>query len=151
MFRSCSHCAAKLLTSVEERRIGQHAPHLRRQHRAILQLSLLRSREQLFVGNAAPQEERQPRGELEVANPIGGARGRFRSVAFDAEEELRIDENAGQRLLDAAVKRPVPAPVAIKRHQRLDVVAANRPAEGAAREPRKNRRRAFLVFVPRGM
>ena len=46
--------------------------------------------QQLVVRDAAPQEERQPRRQVEVAEPIRPCRGRLervRGLAFDAEQE----------------------------------------------------------------
>ena len=61
---------AKLSTSASDLRIGQHPPHLPLEHRRILQLALRRQRQQFVVRDAAPQEERQPRRQLEVADRI---------------------------------------------------------------------------------
>ena len=54
---------------VDERarpRIGEHAAHLLLEHRRPAQPALCGCIEQLIVGDRAPEEERQPRGELEV-------------------------------------------------------------------------------------
>ena len=64
--------------------------------------------EQLVVRDAAPQEERQPRRQLEIAEPVRGARRDVGRLALEAEEELRIDEHARQRALDART-RTMPA------------------------------------------
>ena len=53
----------------------EHAPDLLFEHGRILQLAGRRDRQQLIVGNAAPDEERQPRRELEIADAIGSRRG----------------------------------------------------------------------------
>ena len=61
---------------VDERartRVGQHAPDLLVEHRGVAKLVLRGEVQQLIVRNAAPQEERQPRGQVEVAD-----RGRLR-------------------------------------------------------------------------
>ena len=55
-------------------RIVEHAPHLLLEHRRVLQPALLGQVEQLLVRNAAPQEERQPRRELDVADAVRAAR-----------------------------------------------------------------------------
>ena len=49
-------------------RIGQHPPHLLFEHRRIPQLVRVGEVEQLVVGPAAPQEERQARRERQVAD-----------------------------------------------------------------------------------
>ncbi len=62
--------------------------------------------EQFVVGNAAPQEERQPRGQLEVADAIGRARRDARRILLDAEQELAADQHRAQRRLDARRRSP---------------------------------------------
>ena len=57
--------------------------------------------QQLVVRNAAPEEERQPRRELEVADAIGRAGRRRSRIALDAEDELRRRENPLERRFDA--------------------------------------------------
>ena len=62
--------------------------------------------EQLVVRDAAPQEERQARREVQsltrydapAATPVG--------IPLDAEQELRIDEQTFERHLDAGVECP---------------------------------------------
>ena len=46
-------------------RVGQHAPHLRLEHRRLAQASRRGQIEQRVVGHAAPEEERQPRRQLD--------------------------------------------------------------------------------------
>ena len=74
--RSCSHWPAKLSTSACDARIGQHPPHLPLEHGRILQLARARQRQQLVVRDAAPEEERQARRELDIADAIRRARRR---------------------------------------------------------------------------
>ncbi len=52
-------------------RIGQHAPHLLFQDCRSRELSALGQVEQAVVGNAAPQEKGQARGDFHVAQTIG--------------------------------------------------------------------------------
>ena len=56
--------------------------------------------------------------------------------AFETEEELRIDEHARERLLDAVVERAALAPVAIELQQHLHVGTGQRngPTVGARGE-----------------
>ena len=51
-------------------RIGQHPPHLLFEDRRLGELPALGQVEQALVGNAAPQEKRQARGDFEVAQAI---------------------------------------------------------------------------------
>ena len=60
--------------------------------------------EQLVVGDAAPEEERQPRRELEIGDAVRCVRREALRIPFHAEEELRADEDRRQRHLDAGVE-----------------------------------------------
>ena len=62
--------AGKVVHERRGPRVRQHPPHLLIQHRRILQPAALGELQQLIVGNAAPQEERQPRRQLEIAHPV---------------------------------------------------------------------------------
>ena len=68
--RSYSHWPAKFVDERVGLRIGQHPPHLLLEHRRLVQLALRGEVEQLVVGNAAPEEERQPRRQLEIADAV---------------------------------------------------------------------------------
>src|SRR5262249_45348132 len=50
--------------------VGQHAPDLPLQHDRLAELPAPREVEELIVRNAAPEKEREPRGELYVAQTI---------------------------------------------------------------------------------
>ncbi len=70
----------------------------------VLQSSARRGVEQLVVRDAAPEEERQPRGELEIGQPVRGTSGDARGIALGAEEEVGIDQNPLERELDAGIE-----------------------------------------------
>ena len=57
-------------------RVGEHAAHLRGEHAGLAEGAGLGRLEQLVVGDAAPEEERQPRRQLEVADGVDAARDR---------------------------------------------------------------------------
>jgi len=126
--------------------VGDHSPDLLIQNRGSAQLSALGEVEQFVIGNAAPQEEREARRQLELADSIrliARDVGRFR---LDAEQELRRHDQPHDSLLDAAIEVPFPAPLAIERDQRLDVGIGHRPPKGTARECLENRSRAGDLF-----
>src|SRR5207247_7201068 len=56
---------------------------------------------ELIVRNAAPQKERQPRSQIEIAEAIDGSRGRARRLALDAKEEARRGQDPFDPALDA--------------------------------------------------
>ena len=89
-------------------RIGEHAPHLLIEdaaHRCSLPAN--RQIEQLIVGNAAPEKERQTRRELDIGQTIGGARRHRVGIGFDAEQEIRADQQPLERRANAAVEAAV--------------------------------------------
>ena len=141
--RRNSHCAAKLSTSAFDLRIGQHPPDLALEHRRILELALRRDAQQLVVGNAAPQEERQPRRELEIADRIDRA---GRDAA--ADRARRGTGTSGwssmnaQRVLDAGVEGAVLAAGLVEAEQRRRRRRRYRPPIGAPRQRRQDRLRA---------
>jgi hypothetical protein len=49
-------------------RIGEHALDLRAEHVRVVQPAVERRCQQIFVRDAAPEEEREPRRELDVAD-----------------------------------------------------------------------------------
>ena len=97
--------------------------------------------EQLVVGDAAPEEEREARRELDVADRVRrSARGAF-GLGFDPERERGARQNAAQRELDAGFEAAVRAPLLEKRHEPVDV-AVHRAAIGAPSERGQNLARA---------
>src|SRR6185295_19802777 len=87
---------------VDERlrpRIAQHPLDLLLERRRIAQLAAYRRLPQFVVRHAAPEEERETRREIEIAQAIRGARRDAGGFTFDAEEEARRGENP----LDAAL------------------------------------------------
>ena len=65
--RSRSHCPAKLVARFDRARIGEHSARLLLELLGPAQPAANRRIEQLIVGDAAPEEERESRGELEIA------------------------------------------------------------------------------------
>ena len=147
--RSDSHWPAKLVDERLRARIGQHPPRLLLEHRRLVQLALRRQVEQLVVGNAAPEEERQARRQLEVADPIGAV-----PAAPPAGANSVRNRNDGLTRMRCsassmpASKPPLGAALGVEVEQHLDVRVGDRPAIGAARQRRQNRLRA-AGFVAR--
>ena len=48
-------------------RVGQHAPHFFLERCGLGELSVFRQGQQMIVGDAAPQEKRQARGQFQIA------------------------------------------------------------------------------------
>ena len=81
--------------------IGQHAARLAFQDRGLVQLVLNRQVQQLVVGNAGPQEKRQARGQLRIADSIGLAGRNIGGRRLEAEDEFRVGQDAAQGDFDA--------------------------------------------------
>ena len=79
------------------------------------------ARSSVLVRDAAPQEERQPRGQLEVADAMDAARHRAGRIALDAEDEPRAGEDALQPALDAGSKLPRARAVVVELEDRRAV------------------------------
>ncbi len=107
------------------------------EHVGLVQLAGFGQAQQFVVGNAAPQEKRQPRSQFEIANPIGLARFDALRIALHAEQELRADQHRRQRHLDAGFK-------ALRRVDGL-AIELQRPLEVRARR-RDGGRRAASAF-----
>ena len=130
--------------------VGQHALNLLLQHDRILQPAAFGEIEQLIVGNAAPQEKRQTRRELEVGDTVYVCFARLArrsfsggGILFDAEQEIRRDEHRLEGTLNPASKSAWQASsLFIERKQRLNVGRSDRAPERAACERRENRLRA---------
>ena len=119
-------------------RVVEHPQHLSLQHGGVAQPPLLGQRQQLVVRDAAPQEERQPRREVDVGNPVRRPGLDSVRVALDAQQELGRDEQRFQRPLDAGFEAALFVSGRVRQQQRVHVGAGDRPAEGAARQIRQD-------------
>ena len=124
--------------------VGQHPLHLRLEHRRIAEGAVDGAVEQLVVRDAAPQEERQARGQLQVADAVGRAGRGVRRIALDAEEELGADEQPLEGALDAPVEAALGAALLVERQQQVEVGPGHRSAVGAAGQGREDLARARL-------
>src|SRR5262249_22074685 len=132
---------------VDERlrsRIAKHPLHLLLERLRIAQLAPDGGVAQVVVWDAAPEEEREARCQLEIAQAIGGAAGGSGRLAFDSKEEAGSGEDALDAALDAGVEAFLPA-LLVETHERIDVLFGERPAVSPRRERRQNSSRAGLV------
>src|SRR5262249_27416002 len=67
--------------------VREQTSHLLFVNVGLSQLLSLSQVQQLVVGNAAPQKERQTRREVEVADRVGGFRGKILRIVLHAEQE----------------------------------------------------------------
>ena len=127
--------------------LGQHAAHLGLEHRRLLQRSRDRRVEQLLVGDAPPEEEREPRRELEVAHRIGDARLDPRRRVLDAEHELGIGEQELERGLDARLEPALAASRLVEASQQAHVAVRHRAPVRAPRQVGEDLLGAPRLFV----
>ena len=132
-------------------RIGDHAPHLRFEHARRAQPAGDRQVQQLVVGNAAPEEERQPARQLE----IGDAMRRRRREApagslLRAEQERRTGENPREAGANAGVEVAARgrAPRGRSASGASMSVFVDRPAERAPRHRRTGSARRMALPAP---
>ena len=132
-------------------RVLEHPAHLLLEHGWRAQLARRGDVDQLVVRDAAPQEERQPRGEREIADAIRLADGGSRRLRLAAVDELDVGEDPLQRGLDAVVEGAFFAAArTIELHQRVHVRGRRRAAERAFGERGHDRARAALFLTSGG-
>ena len=112
-------------------RIREHAPDLPFEDRRIFQLALARQRDQGVVGHSAPEKERQPRCQFQIADPVELSGLDVRGLHLDPVNQPRIGEDARERHLDARVEVAVLAARLIEVHQRLNFGIRDRMPERA--------------------
>ena len=116
------------------------------------ELPALGQRQQAIVGDAAPQEKRQARGEFQIAEAIGAGRAP-RRIAMDAQQKVRIHQHPFERELNPAVEASAILPAVIEElEQRLHVRFRHRPAIRQPGHPAKESswRRLALPRQPGG-
>src|SRR6267378_547757 len=128
----------KVLHQSVRARIRKQPPNLLFKNGGIFQFALLGCIEERVIGNAAPQEKRQTRSELNVTDAVYRARSDLRRVAFDAEEEAWTDQYSPKRHFDSGLKTSVFAPGLVQIEQRTQIRIRDGPAIGAARERAEN-------------
>ena len=117
-------------------RVGEHPPHLLVEHDRIPERLLLRDVQQLVIRDAAPQEERQTRRQLEVGDAIRRIRRDGLRLTLEAEQKLRADEDAANRQFEARLKACLSRAIAVPGQRDLKIVVGNGPSIGAPRERR---------------
>ena len=129
--------------------VGDHPPHLLVQHGRVRQLPTGGHVEKLVIGDAAPQEERQPRRELDVGEAMDGCTRGVDRITLYTEEEIRADEQTHEGDLDAGFEVTLVTPAPVELHERIDVFGRGGAPIRAAGERRENRPRAGFVVIGR--
>src|SRR5262249_43139699 len=124
-----------LICEIVDKRLGpgvpKHPSNLLIEHAWIGQLALRCQIEQFIVGEAAPEKERQPGSQLEIAQPIRHTSRDVRRLALHSEHETRRGENASKAVLDARVEAALLAACSIKAHQGRGVLVGERTPKRA--------------------
>src|SRR5262249_2682868 len=81
------------------------------------QFALRGNVKQLIVGNAAPEEKREPRRQFQIAHSVRTAWRYLSWVALHAEKKLRTREHLAQGRCDSRIEIAFRAPFAEKRHR----------------------------------
>src|SRR5690606_35912860 len=98
--------------------------------------------------NAAPQEKREPRRELEVADPVWRARRNVLGLDLGTVDELGIRKDPLHDGLDAVIERAaLGASGREELHHRVDVVLGRRTTERLRDERRGDLPRTLRLFV----
>ena len=109
-------------------RVGKHPAHLPGQNVGITEARFGGELQQLLIRQTAPQEERQTRRQLQIAqraNPAGRVSG-FRSI-----EEMRARQDRAERIAHTAFEAGHRISRLVERHQRSEILVGHRAPEGA--------------------
>ena len=130
---------------------GQHAADLLFERVRIRQRPAGRGFEQRVVRDAAPQEERQPGGQLQVAHAVCGRRRRAGRLLLDADQEVRRRQDRLQRQPDARLEIALAAAQPVDLQQRPNILLGHRTPIGPPRQRGDDLPRARLVVATTGI
>src|SRR5262245_7910122 len=102
-------------------RVGQHSTDLTFERGRLPQPALRGHFEQFIVGDAAPEEEREARRQLEIAENEDAPRCKLVGFALGTEDELRTGQYALQRHLNATLEVALLTASSEEPHPPLDV------------------------------
>ncbi len=127
-------------------RIGQQPRHLLLEFGRPRQPARFGDPQQFRIRRRGPQEKRQTRGQIDVADRVGLAVARRGRSLLEAEDEARAREDALERHADAFVETAVGDALAIQRHQCVDVALAGGAAERLRGQARDDALRALHLL-----
>ena len=128
--------------------IGQHPPRLPFERRGVSQPARLRHAHQLLVRTRRPEEKRQSRGEVEIAQRVGLACRCERRPLLEAEHEPGARQDAFERHPDAPFETAFGRALVVERHQRVDIALGSRAPERLRGETRHDFARADHLLRP---
>ena len=115
--------------------VREHARNLRFQDGGLREAALGGEVEQFVVRDRGPEEEREPRREVEVRDGIALTGGRFGGRLFEAEDERRAGEDRLQRGPDPHLEPVLRRRFIVERHRPGEIVLRHRPPVRLASEP----------------
>ncbi len=124
--------------------IGEHARDLLLELRRTRQAARFGHAHQLGIRARGPQEERQPRGEVDVAERVGLSGAVRERRLLEAEHEARAGQDALEGHAHPFFEPAVGQASLVERHQRVDVALT-----GAAAERLRRQRGDDAVRAPR--
>ena len=121
-------------------RVGEHPPNLRGEAGGGGEIPAFGGGEQRLVGEAAPEKEREPGGECEAVDRVGGAGRQVRGLGFHPEEEAGVHQQGGERGLDPGLEAALAgAGLAEELQRAAEIVVRDGLAVGRAGEPGEDR------------
>ena len=114
--------------------VGEHPPHLLLEDCWRVEPPPAREIQELIVGNAAPDEERQSRRELEIRYLVDRLGRRAGRIGFDVKSKLRTCQNPLKCRSNASLEVAFGSARPIEPEQALEVRVGDVPAIPAPRE-----------------
>ena len=116
-----SHCAREPRRQRLAARVGEHAARLLLESGGRRERAVLGGREQLVVGARAPEEERQPRRQVDAADRVRLSRLRRGGRFLEAEDEVRAGQHRLQRGADPGFESVLRPLGLVEREQPVEV------------------------------
>ncbi len=110
-------------------RVGEHALDLLLDDARVAELAALGQRQQLVVGHAAPEEERQARRESVLIDGVNRTRRRIVGRRGEAIQEFRAREHDHQRVAHAGLETAGGTPGLVELERNTEIRVASRAAE----------------------
>ena len=148
--RSRSHCPAKLVARLNERRSASILRVCFSSSSGRLSLPRIAASSSSSSGMLLHRKNESREASSRSLMRYDAAGGGVLRIGFDAEQELRVDQHGAQRSPDSRIEISVGPPLAIQRHRPLDLRFRDRPAIGAPHQRRRessSRTRSSLCGV----
>ena len=115
--------------------VRQHSPYLPLEHTRIREFPLTRECHEVFVRGCGPEEERQARRQVDVADSIALTRLDTGGRLLEAEHEIGARQNRLQGRPDSGLEATFPSTGLVERHQGIEIVVGEWSPEGPRPQP----------------